>query len=495
MSKEKEQDWKKLYEEEKVKVEALTKKVEEYKNLYEEEQQFVKKLAKKVKELKKLIPTNNEKKKYATEKENQIAIIQRSIKRARQTSEFVSLVHTFKTSPMAKKLGERNKIIREIVSTEESYCNSLEELIKLYIQPLKRHLMVEKKKKIIDEKDIKIMFNNIDQILSTHKVLLISLQNRLNSFPITNIGDCLYNQVPLFFVYVQYCNKFDEAMDRLRENKKTNPNFDKFCSSSQKKTTGGLDLKSLLIQPVQRLPRYCLLLREIIKNTEETHVDYKNLVKTKNKIEKIVSMINEQKRKHDFEQASKKIDKLLLDEDLKVENREFRLEAYAFVQINDEKPKKAVLFLYKDLIIFAGIVEKSRTFSMNSISFLGKKNSSPLPRMDSGGFSKSKNSFVSVWSGKKDNNRSTYLDDKTGDTLVFRVFHFLKDCTVDITSETEDIELTFTDEKGEEIRYILDIIENPHEHKKQKWSEELTQLVKPTFGEEENAGDFEKIDF
>ena len=29
--------------------------------------------------------------------------------------------------------------------------------------------MVEKKKKIISEKDIKIMFNNIDQILSTHK--------------------------------------------------------------------------------------------------------------------------------------------------------------------------------------------------------------------------------------------------------------------------------------------------------------------------------------
>ena len=50
-------------------------------------------------------------------------------------------------------------------------------------------------------------------------------------------------------------------MDRLRENKKTNPNFDKFCSASQKKTTGNLDLKSLMIQPVQRLPRYCLLLR------------------------------------------------------------------------------------------------------------------------------------------------------------------------------------------------------------------------------------------
>jgi hypothetical protein len=133
--------------------------------------------------------------------------------------------------------------------------------------------MMEKKKKIISEKDVKSMFNNIDQILSTHKVLLISFQNRLNQFPLTSLGDCLYNQVPLFFVYVQvriltlltpqYCNKFDDAMDTLRENKKSNPNFDKFCVANQKKTTGNLDLKSLLIQPVQRLPRYCLLLRVI----------------------------------------------------------------------------------------------------------------------------------------------------------------------------------------------------------------------------------------
>lgn len=41
----------------------------------------------------------------------------------------------------------------------------------------------------------------------------------------------------------------------------------------------GLDLRDLLITPVQRLPRYVLLLSELISHTEETHPDYAELDK------------------------------------------------------------------------------------------------------------------------------------------------------------------------------------------------------------------------
>jgi hypothetical protein len=36
-------------------------------------------------------------------------------------------------------------------------------------------------------------------------------------------------------------------------------------------------LDSLLIAPVQRIPRYILLLRDLIKSTAVDHPDYKNL--------------------------------------------------------------------------------------------------------------------------------------------------------------------------------------------------------------------------
>lgn len=37
------------------------------------------------------------------------------------------------------------------------------------------------------------------------------------------------------------------------------------------------DLENLLIQPVQRLPRYVLLFKDLLKNTDIKHPDFKNI--------------------------------------------------------------------------------------------------------------------------------------------------------------------------------------------------------------------------
>ena len=55
----------------------------------------------------------------------------------------------------------------------------------------------------------------------------------------------------------------------------------------------GLNLQSLLINPISRLPRYKLLLSEIIKNTEKEHFDYESLKKALSEIEKTTTTINE----------------------------------------------------------------------------------------------------------------------------------------------------------------------------------------------------------
>jgi hypothetical protein len=208
----------------------------------------------------------------------------------------------------------------------------------------------------------------------------------------------------------------------------------------------------------------------LIDKTNPNHVDYQNLVKTKAKIEKIVSMINEQKRKFDFEQASKKIDKILLDEDLKIENREFRLESYAFVQTKDQSAKKMVLFLYRDLIIFSSILEKS-TSVVSKLSFFGKK-----PASGKGEITKT-NSFTKFTTGGSSKSRSSYYDEKTGDTLVFHSFYYLKDCKIEV-GELEEIDLIYCDETEDDLKFSIEIIENPHENKKQKWRDELTRFIK-----------------
>ncbi len=47
---------------------------------------------------------------------------------------------------------------------------------------------------------------------------------------------------------------------------------------------------------VPRIPRYSLLLMDLVKNTPENHIDYPMLSKAKTKISEIASFVNETKR-------------------------------------------------------------------------------------------------------------------------------------------------------------------------------------------------------
>lgn len=39
------------------------------------------------------------------------------------------------------------------------------------------------------------------------------------------------------------------------------------------------DLETILVEPIQRLPRYDLIFRDLKKKTETQHPDYENIVK------------------------------------------------------------------------------------------------------------------------------------------------------------------------------------------------------------------------
>ena len=58
----------------------------------------------------------------------------------------------------------------------------------------------------------------------------------------------------------------------------------------------GVDISSLLIAPVQRCPRYALLLKELIKHTPEAHADYPSLLSAQVHIKHVCMTINEAKR-------------------------------------------------------------------------------------------------------------------------------------------------------------------------------------------------------
>ena len=57
-----------------------------------------------------------------------------------------------------------------------------------------------------------------------------------------------------------------------------------------------LDLSNYLLKPIQRVCKYPLLVRELLRATNEAHPDIENLNKALLKIETVVATINEQRR-------------------------------------------------------------------------------------------------------------------------------------------------------------------------------------------------------
>jgi hypothetical protein len=75
--------------------------------------------------------------------------------------------------------------------------------------------------------------------------------------------------------------------------------FRDFLRDQETRPEVQLQLNALLITPVQRIPRYKMLLEEVIKSTPDGHPDKDNLEKALKEIESVAWHINEQLREHE----------------------------------------------------------------------------------------------------------------------------------------------------------------------------------------------------
>jgi uncharacterized protein Yka (UPF0111/DUF47 family) len=77
------------------------------------------------------------------------------------------------------------------------------------------------------------------------------------------LGQVFFEYINYFKTYGNYCNDFDKIAALIRNQKKSDKKTNDLISKLEHevKRDGGKDLNSYLILPVQRVPRYSLLLR------------------------------------------------------------------------------------------------------------------------------------------------------------------------------------------------------------------------------------------
>eukprot|EP00494_Astrolonche_serrata_P019229 UN19430 len=73
--------------------------------------------------------------------------------------------------------------------------------------------------------------------------------------------------------YKVFVNRIPLIEQEIKSHSEESPRFKRLVAESDGQ---GPPLKGLLLLPVQRLPRYALLLKNLLKETSATHRDYDN---------------------------------------------------------------------------------------------------------------------------------------------------------------------------------------------------------------------------
>lgn len=187
-------------------------------------------------------------------------------------------------------------IVHELLTTERTYVEMLQIAVDQFLVPLRR----EDGAAVLAPDKVSTIFSNITDILQMNTLVLGDLEERTRCWgPTQCIGDVLLKLSPFFRIYTAYVSNFDRASATLEECEKQ-PAFAAFLRQRlESEECKGQTLRSFLILPVQRVPRYRLLVEDLVKNTPESHPDHKQLVECLDKISEVAADINEAIRKHE----------------------------------------------------------------------------------------------------------------------------------------------------------------------------------------------------
>ncbi|XP_061390661.1 uncharacterized protein LOC133326000 [Musca vetustissima] len=181
---------------------------------------------------------------------------------------------------MDKRKTFRLQAIHEIVTSEKTYLQQLQLLMDYFVKPLKEQ-------KIIDEVSHTTLFGQIEMIHNLNGEFLKELESDMD-----NVAKAFLKMAPFFKLYSVYAFDYRHALLVLQELTSKNAAFRKFLETTEFCPQVQRKLNSLMIAPIQRVPRYKLLLEQVLLYTSPADADFKLLKESVKQIENTVSHIN-----------------------------------------------------------------------------------------------------------------------------------------------------------------------------------------------------------
>ncbi|KYR00663.1 pleckstrin (PH) domain-containing protein [Tieghemostelium lacteum] len=199
---------------------------------------------------------------------------------------------------IAEEKKKRRERAEEVLSTEKTYVKQLTVVHDYFIEPLKKN----SKQYGLTAEDVMNIFSCLEVILNGHKSnILKALEERMTMWDQKpQLGDIFVNGTSFIKLYKHYVNNFDKSLQTLKQCKEKYPEFKQYMASlDYSEKLSGLSLESFLILPVQRLPRYVLLLQDLLKYTANDHEDFDQLCEALSVVKDLTENINFKKSEED----------------------------------------------------------------------------------------------------------------------------------------------------------------------------------------------------
>ncbi|PBC28241.1 Rho guanine nucleotide exchange factor [Apis cerana cerana] len=166
----------------------------------------------------------------------------------------------------AHRNDTRTHVVVELYDTERSYVEALQILV------------------------------NIPAILNHHEVFLEELRKRLDTWELKQtIGDVfldVFTKPVVLETYTLFLDNWKSARKAIKTTCQAKPAFARFLETMEREHKGKLGLDQLLIKPVQKIPRYELLIQRLLKHTDTTHPDFELLQAAQKEVHELVVKIN-----------------------------------------------------------------------------------------------------------------------------------------------------------------------------------------------------------
>ncbi|GFO23266.1 fyve, rhogef and ph domain-containing protein 4 [Plakobranchus ocellatus] len=172
--------------------------------------------------------------------------------------------------------NKRRLIVQEMLKTEKDYVARLHLLHHVFYFRLDK---ANRQQEFVPPDILNHMFSNIKSIyLFHHDFLLQQMEEKVTNWDQDpRIGDLLKRNAPFLKMYSEYIANFDNAMKLIDQWTKKSSKFSNIIKTIQElPECGSLSLQHHMLEPIQRVPRYEMLIKDYVKHLPVDSPDIKD---------------------------------------------------------------------------------------------------------------------------------------------------------------------------------------------------------------------------